>query len=72
MALDQATIDRLAAAPVGPGKLLIGGDWVDGAGATFQAPIISGKFQGTIAPTTPTGSRWISPSTFGAVGATSP
>ena len=42
------------------------------AGAIFQAPIISGKFQGTIAPTTPTGSRWIRPRTFGAVGATSP
>ena len=27
------------------------------AGAIFQAPIINGKFQGTIAPTTPIGSR---------------
>ena len=27
------------------------------AGATFHAAISSGKFQGTIAPTTPTGSR---------------
>ena len=42
------------------------------AGASFQAPIISGKFHGTMAPTTPTGSRWISASTFAAVGAISP
>jgi hypothetical protein len=27
------------------------------AGATFQAAICKGKFQGTMAPTTPTGSR---------------
>ena len=27
------------------------------AGATFQAAIVSGKFQGTISPTTPSGSR---------------
>ena len=42
------------------------------AGAIFHAPIINGKFQGTIAPTTPTGSLWISPSTLLAVGAISP
>ncbi len=27
------------------------------AGASFQAAIVSGKFQGTISPTTPSGSR---------------
>ena len=27
------------------------------AGATFQAAVCSGKFHGTMAPTTPTGSR---------------
>ncbi len=42
------------------------------AGATFHPPIISGKFQGTMAPTTPTGSRWISASTLSGVGAISP
>ena len=30
--MDQALIDRLAAAPVAAGKLLIEGKWVDGAG----------------------------------------
>ncbi len=30
MTLDQSTIDRLALAPVPPGKLLINGTWVDG------------------------------------------
>jgi hypothetical protein len=29
------------------------------AGASFHIPIISGKFQGTIAATTPTGSRTV-------------
>ncbi|CAI8246621.1 MAG: Uncharacterised protein [SAR116 cluster bacterium] len=42
------------------------------AGASFQAPIISGKFHGTIAATTPTGSRRISPRWLSGVGATSP
>ncbi|MCY1182637.1 hypothetical protein D9M71_626490 [compost metagenome] len=30
---------------------------VDSAGPSFQHAIISGKFHGTMAPTTPTGSR---------------
>jgi 4-(gamma-glutamylamino)butanal dehydrogenase len=38
MALDQATIDRLAAATVAPGKLLIDGKWVDGDG---ESPVLS-------------------------------
>ncbi|EKD60312.1 MAG: hypothetical protein ACD_54C00820G0001 [uncultured bacterium] len=42
------------------------------AGAIFQDPIISGKFHGTIAATTPTGSRWISARMLSAVGAISP
>lgn len=42
------------------------------AGAIFQAPIISGKFHGTMIPTTPSGSFWIKPSTLSAVGAISP
>lgn len=29
------------------------------AGAIFHMPIISGKFHGTMAPTTPTGSRTV-------------
>ena len=40
------------------------------AGATFHAAIRIGKFQGTTAPTTPIGSRTISPSASGPVGAT--
>ena len=39
------------------------------AGAAFQAAIISGKFQGRTAPTTPIGSRMIMPSASGPVGA---
>ena len=42
------------------------------AGAIFQAPIISGKFHGTMTPTTPSGSYGSSPSTLSAVGAISP
>ena len=42
------------------------------AGPSFQAPIISGKFHGMIAPTTPTGSLWIMPRMPSGVGATSP
>jgi 4-(gamma-glutamylamino)butanal dehydrogenase len=38
MALDQATIDRLAEATVAPGKLLIDGKWVDGDG---ESPVLS-------------------------------
>jgi gamma-glutamyl-gamma-aminobutyraldehyde dehydrogenase len=39
MTPDQTAIDRLAAAPVAPGRLLIGGDWVDGGGAPL--PVLS-------------------------------
>ena len=34
MALTQADIDRLATAPVSPGRLLINGQWVEGQGGT--------------------------------------
>jgi gamma-glutamyl-gamma-aminobutyraldehyde dehydrogenase len=37
--MDQATINRFAAAPVPKGRLLIGGEWVDGQGG--EAPVIS-------------------------------
>ena len=40
------------------------------AGAAFQAAIISGKFHGRTAPTTPIGSRMMSPSASSPVGAT--
>ncbi|NUB45241.1 aldehyde dehydrogenase family protein [Fertoebacter nigrum] len=36
MTLDQATIDRLAAAPVAPGRLLIGADRVEGQNAPLE------------------------------------
>lgn len=39
MTLDQATIDRLAATPVPPQRLLIGGAWQDGSGAPM--PVLS-------------------------------
>ena len=42
------------------------------AGANFQLAIKSGKFQGTMAATTPSGSRVIKPSSCCGVGATSP
>ena len=42
------------------------------AGPSFHAAIISGKFHGTIAPTTPIGSRWTSARTSSPVGAISP
>ena len=42
------------------------------AGPNFQAPIIIGKFQGIIAPTTPTGSLWIIPKMSEGVAAISP
>ena len=45
---------------------------VASAGASFQAAISSGKFHGTIAATTPSGSRVTSPSSSSPVGATSP
>ena len=59
----------------------VSGDFSDGlstselpaasTGAIFHAAISSGKFHGTIAPTTPTGSRVISASAPGPVGAIS-
>ena len=42
------------------------------AGASFQAAISSGKFQGRTSPTTPTGSLTISATRLSAVGATLP
>jgi hypothetical protein len=42
------------------------------AGAIFHMPIISGKFHGTIAPTTPTGSRTVYVSASGRTGTTCP
>ena len=42
------------------------------AGAIFQTAFISGKFQGTITPTTPTGRRFTTVSASDRTGATSP
>ncbi|PLL12156.1 aldehyde dehydrogenase [Tabrizicola sp. TH137] len=39
MTLDQTTIDRLAATPIPPQRLLIGGHWVDGSEAPL--PVLS-------------------------------
>jgi gamma-glutamyl-gamma-aminobutyraldehyde dehydrogenase len=39
MTPDQTAIDNLAAAPVPPGRLLIGGEWVDGSGDPL--PVLS-------------------------------
>ena len=39
MSLDQAAIDRMAAAPVAPGRLLIGGEWLPGEGG--ENPVLS-------------------------------
>ena len=39
MTLDQPTIDRLAAAPVAPGRLLIDGKWCAGEGG--ESPVLS-------------------------------
>jgi gamma-glutamyl-gamma-aminobutyraldehyde dehydrogenase len=39
MSLDQAAIDRLAAAPVAPGRLLIEGKWLPGSDA--ETPVLS-------------------------------
>lgn len=39
MTLDQATIDRLAATPIPPQRLLIGGNWVEGGGD--PVPVLS-------------------------------
>ena len=60
----------------------LSGDFSDGlsttelpiasAGASFHAAISNGKFHGTMAPTTPSGSRVTSPSSSWPVGATSP
>ena len=44
---------------------------VASAGPTFQLAIRSGKFQGTTAPTTPSGSRTSVTTSLGPVGATS-
>lgn len=47
--MDQALIDRLAAAPVASGKLLIEGRWVEGAGETPVLSPIDGQQLTTIA-----------------------
>ena len=47
--MDQAQIDRLAAAPVTAGKLLIEGQWVDGAGETPVLSPIDGQQLTTLA-----------------------
>lgn len=48
--MDQATIDRLAAQPVPRGRLLIGGDWVDGQGGETQViSPIDGRILTTLA-----------------------
>ena len=50
MALDQPTIDRLAAAPVAPGRLLIDGQWLPGEGGeTAVLSPIDGKQLTTLA-----------------------
>ncbi|MGL4237021.1 aldehyde dehydrogenase [Tabrizicola sp.] len=54
MALDQATIDQLAASPVGPGKLLIDGESLDGAGGTSAVlSPIDGRQLTTLASASP-------------------
>ncbi len=53
MALDQAMIDRLAATPVAPGKLLIEGQWLDGEGETAVLSPIDGKQLTTLAAAGP-------------------
>ena len=62
-------------------RIAVSGDFSDGfstselpaasTGPIFQAAMISGKFHGTIAPTTPMGSRVMVASARGPVGATS-
>ncbi len=62
-------------------RMAVSGDFSDGfrmnelpaasAGPIFQAAMINGKFQGTMAATTPIGSRVINASASGPVGATS-
>ena len=62
-------------------RIAVSGDFSEGlrtselpaasAGPIFQAAMISGKFHGTIAPTTPIGSRVMIASASGPVGATS-
>lgn len=47
--MDQEMIDRLAAAPVAVGKLLIEGKWVDGMGETSVLSPIDGRVLTTIA-----------------------
>ena len=51
--MDQATIDRLAAAPVAAGKLLIEGHWVDGSGETPVLSPIDGRQLTTLATAGP-------------------
>ena len=62
-------------------RIALSGDFSDGlsttllpmasAGASFQVAISIGKFQGTMAPITPSGSRVIRPSSSCGVGAIS-
>src|SRR5215469_15201575 len=62
--------------------IAVSGDFSDGlstsefpvanTGANFHAAMMSGKFHGTMAPTTPSGSRVTSASASAPVGATSP
>ena len=47
--MDQALIDRLAAAPVAAGKLLIGGEWVEGESESPVLSPIDGRQLTTIA-----------------------
>jgi gamma-glutamyl-gamma-aminobutyraldehyde dehydrogenase len=51
--MDQATIDRLASAPVAAGKLLIEGQWVEGSGETPVLSPIDGRQLTTIATAGP-------------------
>ncbi len=54
MSLDQAAIDRLAAAPVAPGRLLIEGQWLPGEGG--ETPVLSpvdGQHLTTLAAASP-------------------
>ena len=51
--MDQALIDRLAAAPVAAGRLLIEGQWVEGAGESPVLSPIDGRQLTTIASAGP-------------------
>jgi hypothetical protein len=71
---------RPAASASSPSRSALSGDFSEGlstselpaasTGPIFQAAISMGKFQGTIAPTTPIGSRVTSARAEGPVGAT--